>query len=206
MPKAYQLTDTDDLQTVEKWIVVADVPFEVIFQREVIAIRAAELLCIIRTLGEGIAMRRFATFAVFLKSEIKMLPCIPCNGTGDIPRDGCICSCCHGSGEIKVTVEVLDESRPGGYEDRELRQLKAFIKGEISEEIGFDRDKDCPDKTNERRVGYNGDCERCPYLLREDIENEELDVIGHRWMCRKRQREVKVAERLMHNEGQDGKA
>jgi hypothetical protein len=203
--KAYQLTDTDDLQTVEKWIVVADVPFEVIFRREVIAVRAAELLSLHRTFGRGLVERILPSYSVFTKVEIKMVSCLQCNGVGN-RKVGEPCLPCNGRGQVKAEVIDLDIDRPGGYEDRRLDQARTFIKEEIDEEIGFDRNKDCPDKTTERRIGYNGDCEGCPHLLREEITNDDFDVIGCRWMCKKRQKEVRVAERLMENEGQDVKA
>lgn len=200
MPKAYQLTDTDDLQTVEKWIVVGDRPFEVIFRREVIAIRAAELLSHVRTFGDGIAAMKLPVYSVFTKERFGFVDCVQCK------TPGTPCSRCGGLGQVSTVSLILDTDRHEGYEDRRLDQVRTHIKKEIDEEIGFDRDKDCPDRTTPLRIGYNGDCEGCPHLLREEIENEDLDVIGHRWMCYKRKKEVKVAERFIGKEGQDGKA
>lgn len=204
MAKHYQLRNPETEACPDLFVVLdgRDSSFEVLFESEVIAKRAAELLSEDRTFGEGLLSTKYPSLYVFTLKERRDITCRTCDGNFLLVTDKGFCAQCNNTGIRKVEIEVLDTKRPEGFEDRGLLQLKDAIGKEIDGEIGFNRHEDCPDKTTGNHIGYNGICESCPLLMREEIpvlsdDGIPIGVAGHRWMCRKRREEVKLAEKLM---------
>jgi hypothetical protein len=203
--KVYRLAlPHDDDPLIDRWILVdGDTPYEVIFHHEGVAKRAAELLNHKTDTGMG----RFRTLYIFWKEDSVLISCGLCGGSGKRstlnaplgPANPSICSRCSGTGRYKDTASVIDISRSGGFEDRELDQVKKKIAEEIDGQIGFDRHKNCPEKRSQ-----NGICESCPNFRRDTLyasDEDGGDVVGHRWMCGLRRDEVKTAEKLMEGRG-----
>lgn len=194
----------DDDPLIDRWILVdGDTPYEVIFRHEEVAKRVAELMEAKSETGIG----RFRTLYIFWKTEVVLISCALCGGSGKRtttnaplgPTNPVPCSKCSGTGKYRDTGKVIDLSRAGGFEDRELTQVQEKIAKEIDAEIGFDRSKNCPEKR-----AQSGVCESCPHLRRDDLyasDDDGGDVVGHRWMCSIRRDEVKTAEKLMEGRG-----
>lgn len=88
--------------------------------------------------------------------------------------------------------KVDEEGKPYetiGEEDRDFSRLKAILKKEIDEQLGFDRENDCPSK--DYRHGY---CEGCPML--------EWDADKKRFSCLHR-KEVVDTLRALAGEDED---